>query len=232
MSLDPQLLEILVCPNDRGDLDYREDESVLVCTTCGYRYPIRDDIPVMLIDEAEKPDEKPAKKPARTARNLTAAAGDDRPRRRRGHHADRPRRHAGGHHRDAPARADRIRGRERGARDAAGRRRHLHRVRRDGRIGDRGRRLAHVGPRPSHRSGRRQPGAGAAGLLRSPHARDLFVVLREHGRDAGRATPMRESADAGSWRSPPAANSRPGPPPTGRASSPCPGATCPGRPSA
>jgi uncharacterized protein len=28
---------------------------VLVCTTCGYRYPIRDDIPVMLIDEAEKP---------------------------------------------------------------------------------------------------------------------------------------------------------------------------------
>ena len=66
MSLDPQLLEILVCPNDRGDLDYREDESVLVCTTCGYRYPIRDDIPVMLIDEAEKPDEvgqEPAKKP-------------------------------------------------------------------------------------------------------------------------------------------------------------------------
>jgi len=64
MSLDPQLLEILVCPNDRGDLDYREDESVLVCTTCRYRYPIRDDIPVMLIDEAEKPDKKPAQKPA------------------------------------------------------------------------------------------------------------------------------------------------------------------------
>ncbi len=180
MSLDPQLLEILVCPNDRGDLDYREDESVLVCTTCGYRYPIRDDIPVMLIDEAEKPD-----KPRSLPRNLTAAAGDDRPRRRRGHHTDRPRRHAGGHHRDAPARADRVRGRERGARDAAGRRRHLHRVRRDGRIGDRGRRLAHAGSRPPHRSGRRQPGAGAPGLLRSPHARDLFVVLGEHGRDAG-----------------------------------------------
>jgi hypothetical protein len=55
VTLDPQLLEILVCPNDRGDLDYREAEQVLVCTTCGYRYPIRDDIPVMLIDEAEKP---------------------------------------------------------------------------------------------------------------------------------------------------------------------------------
>ncbi len=51
-TVDPKLLEILVCPNDRGDLDYREDEQVLVCTSCGYRYPIRDDIPVMLIDEA------------------------------------------------------------------------------------------------------------------------------------------------------------------------------------
>jgi uncharacterized protein len=55
MTLDPQLLEILVCPNDRGDLDLLEDEQVLVCQKCGYRYPIRDDIPVMLIDEADKP---------------------------------------------------------------------------------------------------------------------------------------------------------------------------------
>jgi uncharacterized protein len=59
VTLDPQLLEILVCPNDRGDLDYREAEQVLVCSTCGYRYPIRDDIPVMLIDEAEKPARGP-----------------------------------------------------------------------------------------------------------------------------------------------------------------------------
>ena len=64
MSLDPQLLEILVCPNDRGDLDYRESEQELVCTMCGYRYPIRDDIPVMLIDEAIKPGDGPAHKPA------------------------------------------------------------------------------------------------------------------------------------------------------------------------
>jgi uncharacterized protein len=55
MTLDPQLLEILVCPNDRGDLDYRPDDQLLVCTKCGYAYPIRDDIPVMLIDEAQKP---------------------------------------------------------------------------------------------------------------------------------------------------------------------------------
>ena len=55
MSLDPELLEILVCPNDRGEVDLLEDEQVIVCRTCGYRYPIRDGIPVMLIDEAEKP---------------------------------------------------------------------------------------------------------------------------------------------------------------------------------
>jgi uncharacterized protein YbaR (Trm112 family) len=55
VTLDPELLKILVCPNDRGELDHLEAEQQLVCRTCGYRYPIRDDIPVMLIDEAEKP---------------------------------------------------------------------------------------------------------------------------------------------------------------------------------
>jgi hypothetical protein len=55
VSLDPELLEILVCPNDRGELDYLEAEQILACRACNYRYPIRDGIPVMLIDEAEKP---------------------------------------------------------------------------------------------------------------------------------------------------------------------------------
>jgi uncharacterized protein YbaR (Trm112 family) len=55
MSVDPELLQILVCPNDRGDVDYLDDQQVIVCRTCGYRYPVRDGIPVMLIDEAEKP---------------------------------------------------------------------------------------------------------------------------------------------------------------------------------
>ena len=55
MTLDAELLESLVCPNDRGELDYRLDPEILVCRTCGYRYPVRDGIPVMLIDEAEKP---------------------------------------------------------------------------------------------------------------------------------------------------------------------------------
>ena len=52
MSLSPQLLAILVCPKCKGDLDYREAESSLVCPACRVRYPVRDDIPIMLIDEA------------------------------------------------------------------------------------------------------------------------------------------------------------------------------------
>jgi uncharacterized protein len=55
VSVPAELLEILVCPNDHGAVEYRESEQVIVCTACGYRYPVRDGIPVMLIDEAEKP---------------------------------------------------------------------------------------------------------------------------------------------------------------------------------
>ena len=55
MTIDAELLEILVCPNDRGEVEYLEAEQLIVCSTCGYRYPVRDGIPVMLIDEAEKP---------------------------------------------------------------------------------------------------------------------------------------------------------------------------------
>jgi hypothetical protein len=53
MTLSPQLLEILVCPKCKGPLEYREAESSLICTSCRLSYPIRDDIPVMLIDEAK-----------------------------------------------------------------------------------------------------------------------------------------------------------------------------------
>jgi uncharacterized protein YbaR (Trm112 family) len=56
MAVDQKLLEILACPNCRGDIEYLENEQVIVCRgECGYRYPVRDDIPVMLIDEATKP---------------------------------------------------------------------------------------------------------------------------------------------------------------------------------
>ena len=55
MTLDKELVDILACPNCRGEIDYREEEDVIVCKKCGYRYPVRDDIPVMLVEEAEKP---------------------------------------------------------------------------------------------------------------------------------------------------------------------------------
>ncbi len=53
MALDPQLLEILACPQDKGPLLYFEDESTLYNPRLQRRYRIEDGIPVMLIDEAE-----------------------------------------------------------------------------------------------------------------------------------------------------------------------------------
>ncbi len=57
MALDPQLLEILACPEDKGPLLYFEDESSLYNPRLKRRYAIRDDIPIMLIDEAETVDD-------------------------------------------------------------------------------------------------------------------------------------------------------------------------------
>lgn len=56
MALDEQLLEILVCPKCKGELEYRqeEDDEALLCNACRLRYEVKDDIPIMLIDEAEK----------------------------------------------------------------------------------------------------------------------------------------------------------------------------------
>ena len=50
--LDPQLLEILVCPVSKAPLEYNEEKQELVCRASGLAYPIRDDIPVMLESEA------------------------------------------------------------------------------------------------------------------------------------------------------------------------------------
>ncbi len=53
MALDPKLLEILACPEDKGPLLYFEDEQCLYNPRLKRRYSIHDDIPVMLVDEAE-----------------------------------------------------------------------------------------------------------------------------------------------------------------------------------
>ena len=56
MNLDPALLEIIVCPDCHGDLAVDEAASELVCTACGLAYPVKDDIPVLLVVEARRPD--------------------------------------------------------------------------------------------------------------------------------------------------------------------------------
>jgi len=55
--VDKELLEILVCPKCKADIEYLADEELIVCQSaeCGLRYPVRDGIPIMLIDEADDP---------------------------------------------------------------------------------------------------------------------------------------------------------------------------------
>jgi uncharacterized protein len=53
MALNPKLLEILACPEDKGPLLYFQDENSLYNPRLKRRYSIKDDIPIMLIDEAE-----------------------------------------------------------------------------------------------------------------------------------------------------------------------------------
>ena len=57
MALNPKLLEVLACPEDKGPLLYFEDEDSLYNARLKRRYSIKDDIPIMLIDEAETVDE-------------------------------------------------------------------------------------------------------------------------------------------------------------------------------
>lgn len=53
MALNPKLLEVLACPEDKGPLFYLRDEDSLYNPRLKRRYAIKDDIPIMLIDEAE-----------------------------------------------------------------------------------------------------------------------------------------------------------------------------------
>jgi uncharacterized protein YbaR (Trm112 family) len=56
VKLDPALLEILACPNCRAELQVDDAANELVCVGCKFAYPVRDDIPVLLVDEARRPD--------------------------------------------------------------------------------------------------------------------------------------------------------------------------------
>jgi uncharacterized protein YbaR (Trm112 family) len=70
MALDPTLLEILACPEDHGPLYYLEDEHALYNPRLQRRYEIRDDIPILLIDEATAVDD------AEHARIMAKVAAD------------------------------------------------------------------------------------------------------------------------------------------------------------
>lgn len=56
MAVSQELIDILICPNCHGEIVYDESAATITCQgECKYVYPVRDDIPIMLIDEAEKP---------------------------------------------------------------------------------------------------------------------------------------------------------------------------------
>ncbi len=57
MALNQELLDILACPKCKGDIYLNDAGDGLICDRCKLRYEIRDDIPVMLIDEAKPLDE-------------------------------------------------------------------------------------------------------------------------------------------------------------------------------
>jgi len=63
MAISQDLLEILACPACKAKVVLKEDGSGLRCVECHRVYPIRDDIPVMLIDEATIEHEEPMRKP-------------------------------------------------------------------------------------------------------------------------------------------------------------------------
>jgi uncharacterized protein YbaR (Trm112 family) len=54
LGIDKKLLEILACPSCKGDIKEVEGGNSLKCVECGLVYPVRDGIPIMLIDEAKK----------------------------------------------------------------------------------------------------------------------------------------------------------------------------------
>ncbi len=54
VAVDPELLKILVCPECKTPVQLTPDEQGLRCQTCRRVYPIKDDIPVMLVDEAQQ----------------------------------------------------------------------------------------------------------------------------------------------------------------------------------
>jgi uncharacterized protein YbaR (Trm112 family) len=81
VKLDPVLLDILVCPDCKGELRVDDEHEELICTQCGLIYPVRDNIPVMLVDEARRePQPSPPGDAESAADDTTSStAGDELP---------------------------------------------------------------------------------------------------------------------------------------------------------
>ena len=62
MAVDAALVELLVCPDCHGAVEYKDRRHLIICTKCGLHYPVRDDIPVMLVEEATRPTPRGAKR--------------------------------------------------------------------------------------------------------------------------------------------------------------------------
>ncbi|MGH6912803.1 MAG: Trm112 family protein [Geminicoccaceae bacterium] len=76
--IDPKLLELLVCPLTKGPLRYDRERQELISEQAGLAYPIRDGIPIMLVDEARAlEDEDPIPQSVRATRRR-GKAGDER----------------------------------------------------------------------------------------------------------------------------------------------------------
>lgn len=78
MALDDELLDILVCPESKEPLIYFEDEEFLFCPASRLRYSVEDDIPVMLVDEAERVSEEEAEELVEKARNRDLENADQK----------------------------------------------------------------------------------------------------------------------------------------------------------
>ena len=68
MAVAPELIELLICPACHGAIEYKDRRNLIICTACGRQYPVRDNIPVMLVEEATIPAPR---KPSRGAEGGT-----------------------------------------------------------------------------------------------------------------------------------------------------------------
>jgi uncharacterized protein len=76
-AVDPKLLELLVCPLTKGSLRYDRERQELISEQAGLAYPIRDGIPIMLVDEARPVEQDDAIPEAVRARKTRSRRGGD-----------------------------------------------------------------------------------------------------------------------------------------------------------